>query len=87
MGAMSRALVNPYPWMLPYIVAWPNPPGLQGRYMGSEGTSESAPIVTGTVALMLEADPGLTPEEARAILAGTAYKDAFTGPGRVPSTS
>lgn len=85
-GAMSRALATPPPWMLPYIAAWPSPPGLENRYLGAEGTSESAPIVAGTVALMLEADPGLTPEEARTILAATTYKDAFTGPLTAPDS-
>lgn len=36
------------------------------------GTSNSAPLVAGTVALMLSANPGLTPAEVRSILRSTA---------------
>lgn len=43
------------------------------------GTSMSAPAVTGTVALMLQADPTLTPAEIRSIIRNTALEDSKTG--------
>ena len=44
------------------------------------GTSMSCPAVTGIVALMLEANPGLTPRQVREILTATARNDEMTGP-------
>ncbi len=43
------------------------------------GTSASAPILTGAVALMLQFNPNLTTAQAREILHQTARSDAFTG--------
>lgn len=43
------------------------------------GTSMSSPVVAGTVALMLEAYPYLTTQEAIEILKKTAYTDEYTG--------
>src|SRR5690606_24845985 len=43
------------------------------------GTSMSAPATTGTIALLLEAAPGLTPAEVRDLLRNTALTDNFTG--------
>ena len=43
------------------------------------GTSMSSPAVAGIVALMLEADPNLTPAEIRTILEETAREDNNTG--------
>jgi len=48
-------------------------------YAAFEGTSMSAPVVTGIVALMLEADPDLTKEDIVDILKQTAREDDFTG--------
>ena len=50
-----------------------------GAYLGMQGTSMASPHVTGIVALMLQADPSLTPAEVRAILQATARTDGFTG--------
>ena len=44
------------------------------------GTSMSGPAVTGIVALMLEANPDLTPRQVREILTSTARNDQLTGP-------
>jgi serine protease AprX len=41
-------------------------------YLSLSGTSMSAPVVSGTVALMLQANPDLTPNEVKAILQYTA---------------
>ncbi len=48
------------------------PPALLPYYTTASGTSFSAPQVAGTIALMLEANPRLTPEQVRDILARTA---------------
>ena len=51
--------------------------GLRSFYYGaSYGTSFSAPIVTGTIALWLEANPNLTSSEIKDILCTTATKPA-----------
>jgi serine protease AprX len=41
-------------------------------YLTQSGTSMSAPVVSGTVALMLQANPSLTPNQVKAILQYTA---------------
>jgi hypothetical protein len=43
------------------------------------GTSASSPMAAGIVALMLEANPKLTPVQVHDIVAQTAIKDAYTG--------
>jgi hypothetical protein len=44
-----------------------------------QGTSMASPHITGTVALMLEKNSQLTPDDARNILTTTARKDSYTG--------
>lgn len=53
-------------------------------YGAMAGTSMSAPIVTGALALWLQARPELTPEEAREIIAETAREDEYTGNTDIP---
>lgn len=50
-----------------------------GMYGLSSGTTASAAMVAGVVALMFELDPTLSGAEAKAILAKTARKDEHTG--------
>lgn len=51
---------------------------LRRSYKTISGTSMAAPHVTGVVALMLEADPSLTPSDIKAVLQSTALRlDGF----------
>jgi serine protease AprX len=45
-------------------------------YLSMSGTSMAAPVVTGTIALMLEANPSLTPNAVKAILEYTSQDRA-----------
>jgi serine protease AprX len=54
-------------FLLPGTTATANPP-----YLSLSGTSMAAPVVSGTVALMLQANPRLTPNAVKAILQYTA---------------
>lgn len=48
-------------------------------YSVMQGTSMAAPMVSGIIALWLEANPLLSPTEIREFLKATAYKDGYTG--------
>lgn len=51
--------------------------GIEYPYYANQGTSMSAPIVSGTIALMLQINPLLTPSSAREILRASANRDDF----------
>lgn len=51
-----------------------------GRYVTIQGTSMATPFVAGIVALMLQREPTLTPEDVQQRLRTTAGRDAATGP-------
>lgn len=51
-----------------------------GSYLTIQGTSMATPFVAGIIALMLQQEPRLTPEEVRHRLRATARRDPVTGP-------
>ena len=51
-----------------------------GRYINGSGTSQAAAIVSGTVALILEDRPNLTPDQVKALLMTTASRLSSAGP-------
>ncbi len=56
-----------------------NSAGKSYQYYVNLGTSMAAPFVTGTVALWLQADPTLTPEDVKSIINRSAKRDEYTG--------
>ncbi len=53
--------------------------GKEYEWMRISGTSMSAPMVTGVVSLLLEADPALSSREVKEIITTSARNDALTG--------
>lgn len=58
--------------------------GKKYYYGVMNGTSMATPVVTGTIALWLQANPDLTPDDVRNIIKNTSRHDANTG-GTTPS--
>ena len=50
-----------------------------GNYGIQNAVSAAAPLATGIIALMLEANPNLTPSEIRSLLQQSCISDSFTG--------
>jgi serine protease AprX len=52
------------------------PAGTESNYLKLSGTSTSTPVVAGAAALLLEDEPGLTPDDVKVRLMGTADRVA-----------
>jgi len=64
---------------LPTVNASVNFNGRTYNFVAFSGTSMSSPMVTGIVALMLQANPSLTPQQVKEIIKNTARHDNQTG--------
>jgi serine protease AprX len=74
-GVGIESLIGPYSAMYTSMSAYLLPgtvPTYYMPYLSSSGTSMSAPVVSGTVALMLQANPWLSPNAVKAILQYTS---------------
>ncbi|MDO5980903.1 S8 family serine peptidase [Flavivirga spongiicola] len=63
----------------PTVVKGVTDGSLEWWYANLEGTSMASPIVTGIIALWLEARPSLTVDDVKAILDNTSTHDSYTG--------
>lgn len=78
MSSASRynTTANTAQWPLPVVVD-----GVEYPYYANQGTSMSAPVVAGTVALMLEVNGDLGPSAVRNVLQRTAAVDSHVTDG------
>lgn len=63
----------------PHVVANVNNGTDYWWFATMQGTSMASPMVTGIVALWLEADPTLTPSEIKQFMQNNAWTDSYTG--------
>jgi minor extracellular serine protease Vpr len=70
-------------WLFDRVLCRDSIKGAWNYYGVLQGTSMASPHVAGIAALMLEADPSLTPATLRTLLQESAKQDAFTG--KVPN--
>jgi hypothetical protein len=68
LGEAGSTLYNTKPLMR----LWGTVPTATEPYLSLSGTSMASPVVSGTIALMLQADPALTPNLVKAILEFTS---------------
>ena len=81
-GAMSRLAAD-----FGRTVIWPDTHSTNGRYCTGTGTSVSSPIVSGGIALMLQADSALTADQVKQILQTTALTDQNTNGFQIPGNN
>ncbi len=62
-----------------YVIASVMNKGEKNYYVAGTGTSLSAPVVSGSMALWLQANPNLTCQQLHEIVETTSRKDEFTG--------
>jgi serine protease AprX len=76
LGEAGSTLYNAKPLMR----LWGTVPTATEPYLSLSGTSMSSPVVSGTIALILQANPALTPSQIKAVLEFTAeYRDGYDG--------
>jgi subtilisin family serine protease len=64
------------------LAGWDERATVNSRLVAIEGTSMAAPVVTGTVALMLQRNPTLQVGQIRDVFRATVRRDAHTGPAQ-----
>src|SRR4030095_6248787 len=82
-GCVTVPLADPisefYATKTPYLVSGTLLTAFQ-PYLSLSGTSMAAPVVSGTIALMLEANPALTPNAVKALLQYTSQSQDGINP-------
>ena len=66
-------------WLTPAVVD-----GVEYPYYANMGTSMSAPVVTGSIALMLQVNKTLTAADVRQVLQATSMRDDFINDANAP---